>query len=279
MAQAREDDSIVADIGKRQDKTSSREVRPESAGFQLTAPDTERRWPKGLGWRARLGVIIPQLDLLTEPLLAQLLPPGISFYTSRLRRTGPVNVDTLHEMNRHFDSALTLLPLPYLDMVIYHCTMGSLYYDPARLVSDIEAQAHLPGVATLQAAMDALRHLETRRITLVTPYPKSFNEAEAKFLEDKGFSIVSVGGEHFDDAGIMAMISPDDISLWVRRARRPETEAVFISCTGIRSLEFIDELEADLQIPVVTSTSAMLWQVLRRLHVNETIAGLGTLLR
>ena len=256
------------------------ETRRSRAGVEAV-PAGERvpSLLEGLSWRARMGIVIPQLDLLTEPLLARILPPGITFHTSRLRRTGPSSLESLQEMNRHFDPALTLLPLPYLDIVVYHCTMGSLCYDPAKLVRDIETRTRLPGVATLQAALDALHHLGARRISLVTPYPRDFNEAEAEFLEERDFSVVSVGGEPFDDAGAMAMVSPDEISLWVRRARRPETDAVFISCTGIRSLEFIDALEDDLGVPVVTSTSAMLWQVFRKLGLNQTMDGLGVLLR
>ena len=276
MANGNRQQTVVAEI-EAQGRPDTR--RPDAGVEAVPGGERVPLFREGLSWRARMGIVIPQLDLLTEPLLARILPPGISFHTSRLRRTGPTSLESLHEMNRHFESALTLLPLPYLDIVVYHCTMGSLCYDPEKLVRDIETRTRLPGVVTLQAAQDALHHLGTRRISLVTPYPRDFNEAETEFLEEREFSVVSVGGEPFDDAGTMAMVSPDEISLWVRRARRPETDAVFISCTGIRSLEFIDALEDDLGVPVVTSTSAMLWQVFRKLGLNQTMNGLGVLLR
>jgi len=90
---------------------------------------------------------------------------------------------------------------------------------------------------------------------------------------------MAVGGDHFDDAGLMHHLSPEEISLWARRVPRKESQAIFISCTGIRSLDFIDELEADLGLPVITSTSAVLWAILRRLNLPASIAGLGRILK
>ncbi len=230
-------------------------------------------------WRARIGLVIPQLDCITEPLLARLLPAGISFHVSRMKRTGPVNPDTLREMNRSVRAAVELLPLPYLDLVVYHCTTGSLLYDPVRLVADIEGQTGLPAVATAQAVVDALSHLGATRIGLVTPYVKALNDAEVAFLESRGFRVAAVAGVELEDSGLMQSLAPEEISLLARRVARQESQAVFVSCTGIRSLELLDELEADIGRPVVASTSAMLWQALGRLRLPQQLPGCGRLLR
>lgn len=230
-------------------------------------------------WRARIGLVIPQLDYITEPLLARLLTPGIAVHTSRMKRTGPVNPDTLREMNRSAQAAIDLLPLPYLDLVVYHCTTGSLLYDPSRLVADIETQTGLPAVATAEAVVDALKHLGATRVSLVTPYVKSLNDAEVEFLEARGLRVMTVGGVELEDSGLMQSLAPEEISLMVRRVARTDSDAVFVSCTGIRSLELLDELEADLGKPVVASTSAMLWQVLNRLRLPAQLPGCGRLLR
>lgn len=230
-------------------------------------------------WRARMGVVIPQLDYITEPLLARLLMPGIAVHTSRMKRTGPVNAETLREMNRSARTAVELLPLPYLDLVVYHCTTGSLLYDPSRLVGDIEEQTGLPAVATAQAVVDALKHLGATRVSLVTPYIKALNDAEVGFLEARGFRVMAVGGIELEDSGLMQSLAPEEINLMARRVAHADSEAVFVSCTGIRSLELLDELEADLGKPVVASTSAMLWQALSRLRLPQQLPGCGRLLR
>lgn len=231
-----------------------------------------------LGWRARVGFIIPQLDHLTEPMLARFLPDGITFHVSRMARTGPIDPDNMKQMNCHFETALSLLPLPYLDAIVYHCTMGSLFYGPAALLSDIKRHTSLPGVTTIAAATEALGHLEAKRIVLITPYQESFNEAERAYLKAEGIAVTATGGQPYVDSGALQHLSPEEVSLWVRRAKLADCDAVFISCTGVRSLEFIDHLEADLGIPVVTSFSAMLWQLLRTLNLDIAVPGLGQIL-
>ena len=44
---------------------------------------------------------------------------------------------------------------------------------------------------------------------------------------------------------------------------RPGVEAVFASCTNLRSLGVVDAAEAALGKPVVTSNQAMFWHMLR----------------
>ena len=228
--------------------------------------------------RGRVGVIFPQLDYLTEPWLASVLPRGVSFHVSRMARTGPITRDSLMMMNAGMPQALSLLPLPYLDLVVYHCTAGSLLYEPSKLVAEMESHAQLPAIATMQAVIDGMRQLAVSRIVMVTPYMAWINDYEAQFLNDRGFTVVGVGGVELEDAGLQQSIPADEICLWVRRAfRKASGDAVFISCTGLRSLSFIDELEADLGVPVITSGGAMLWAMLHRLGISDGIPHGGRL--
>src|SRR5262252_9455257 len=81
-----------------------------------------------LGWRARLGLIIPQLDFVSEPLFPRVLPEGVAVHTARMRRLGPISAASLEQMNANMDAAIELLPTPYIDATVYHC---SLCNDPA----------------------------------------------------------------------------------------------------------------------------------------------------
>lgn len=231
------------------------------------------------GWRARIGVLIPQLDYLTEPLLPRYLPDGVSFHVSRMRRTGPVTAESLAGMNTAINDAADLLPLPFLDLVLYHCTMGSLLYEPERLARDLEQRTRLPVIATAQAVIAALRALGARRVSLVTPYSVALNDAEAAFLRRQGLELTGVGGANIDDSGGMQSVAPEEICAWVRRTPHAGSDAIFISCTGIRSHPFIEALEQDVGVPVITSLSAVIWRVHAQLGVQPGALGLGRLLR
>ena len=71
---------------------------------------------------------------------------------------------------------------------------------------------------------------------------------------------------------------PPEISY--RRARAVDddrADAVFISCTGFRTIENIAKLEADLGKPVISSNQATFADCLRLLDVGEVAGGSGRL--
>jgi maleate cis-trans isomerase len=63
-----------------------------------------------------------------------------------------------------------------------------------------------------------------------------------------------------------------------RRADRPDAEAVFLSGTGLPTLAMLQALEDDLGKPVISASSAMMWNALRIAGVNTSRPSYGRLL-
>lgn len=234
---------------------------------------------KGLGRLARLGLVVPQLDLLSEPWFQALLPNGVSIHTSRMARRGPVSSSSLGQMNDTLKSAIALLPTPHIDAVIYHCTMGSLLYDPEKLKAEISEQTGVPTISTTSSVISAFRHLEINDICLVSPYSEELNKAEIAFFERNGLSIRRLGGANLTESIEMARTTPEEIAAWARLAWKEDCKGVFITCTGIRSTDYIEELEEYLGVPVVTSSSAVLWELYNFLKLPRTDLPMGRLFR
>ncbi len=66
---------------------------------------------------------------------------------------------------------------------------------------------------------------------------------------------------------------------WQKKVDRPEAQAVFISCSNLRTLDIIEKLERDLGKPVITSNQASLWGMLRLIGDRRAIPGAGRLFR
>ena len=62
------------------------------------------------------------------------------------------------------------------------------------------------------------------------------------------------------------------------KADVPESEAVFVSCTALRTSAIIEELEQALGKPVVTSNQALVWHSLRLSGYDDAVEGYGQLL-
>ncbi|MEO1649674.1 MAG: arylmalonate decarboxylase, partial [Pseudomonadota bacterium] len=54
-------------------------------------------------------------------------------------------------------------------------------------------------------------------------------------------------------------------------------DAIFLSCSGIRTLDVVTEIEQITGKPVVTSNQAHLWSCLRRAGIDDQLAGFGAL--
>ena len=75
--------------------------------------------------------------------------------------------------------------------------------------------------------------------------------------------------------GLMALTGLDlALATW-----DPTADGVIIACLNFRSHPIIDALESRIGKPVVTSTQATLWHVLRLAGVDAPILGYGHLLR
>jgi len=59
------------------------------------------------------------------------------------------------------------------------------------------------------------------------------------------------------------------------KGRRP---AIYMLGSGWRTLDIIQTLEQDLQVPVVHPVTARVWEMQKRLHVREPRQGFGHLL-
>jgi maleate cis-trans isomerase len=230
-------------------------------------------------WRARIGLLLPSLDQQTEPILCQLLPDGVSFHVARFKRVGPVTKESLIGMNEfELDSAIDRLMPDYLDLIIYHCTSGSFVTPPEEITERIETRLGVPAIATALSIIEALKELGVKQLSLVTPYIAEINDMEVDYLESHGFGVIKTGGKEMDDTATIQHTAPEEIALWAKRADVPDADCVFISCTGLRSLEVIDRLEKDLGKPVIASTTAMIWHTLKSLRIADPILGYGKIL-
>ncbi len=220
---------------------------------------------------ATIGLICPGGGIKNPEIeMSKYAPADIKLLTCQVP-LAKIDPQVLSEFGDMADGAARELAAQGADLLVFNCTSGSfirgLGYD-REIIARLEEAAHVPTITTTTAVVEALKAVEAHRLTMVTPYPDSVNEVEIKFLEDSGFRMVSAKG-----LGIvqMAKVPFDQLYALVREADCPEAEAIFISCAGLRVIDYIRGLESDFQKPVITSNQATLWMALRRLGREDQL--------
>ena len=228
--------------------------------------------------RARLGVLLPSGNRLTEPQFNVMLPRGVTMHTTRLRLNGSSEAELLR-MAEGVEEAVSLVADARVDLILFHCTAVSTF-SPA-LEKDVLARMRrtsgIPVTATSEALVAALRAVGARKIVMLSPYIDGINDREATYLRAAGFEVVFLGGLGLNDADAMSAVTPDEWKAFVLSHRHDDADAYLISCTTVRATEVAEELEQLLGKPVVTSNTAAVWHCLRTLGLGDTPPGFGRL--
>jgi maleate isomerase len=153
-------------------------------------------------------------------------------------------------------------------------------FNPA-LEANVAAAVGMPVCTAVSSVVAALRALSCRRVMLVTPFAQNLNVVIAKHLEREGFT--ACFGPAFDKdrkPGTGVDIEPDELLRQVEDGfrRNPGAEAIYFQGATLDPLPIIHKLEAHLNVPVVTSNTAMMWNVLSKLGLRFSITDYGKLL-
>lgn len=233
---------------------------------------------------ATIGLIVLDSDRNVVGQHRLLLPESVRIETEPVElKDGIVTNESLAAM---FDSdqlevAARSLAERGAQRICFCCTSGSLINGPGWdgvLVERIEAAAGVPGSTTATAVLAALRAIGTRAIAIGTPYIAEVDERERAFFEAEGFAVRAIEGLGCYTDPEIAAVTPDAIVALARRVDRPDTDAIFLSCTTLNVAGSIDRLEMELGKPVVTSNQASAWALLRGLGIDPRPGAFGRLM-
>ena len=230
----------------------------------------------------KIGLITLSSDMVTERDFGLMTPPGgkVAYYTSRVPLAIPVTVDNLRLMGPDLaDAASLILPTSKLDVIAYSCTSASVAIGPEEVAAQIgKGRSGVAVVTPISAAIAAFETCNVQRISLLTPYTEEVTTSMARFIEQQGIDVLNLA--HFDliDDQDMARLSPESIHDAAAGIVHRDAEAVFVSCTGVRTAETIQRLEQTLSRPVFCSNQCMFWQSLRLSGYDKPVAGFGQLL-
>jgi maleate isomerase len=237
-----------------------------------------------IGYRARLGFLLPPGNPTIEPEMMAMAPNGVSLHFHRMTARGvPGSLDGQAERNRQMvaslDHSIEVLALVKPDIVVIAHTATSYDLgraDEGKLLDRLAKRSGIRVTTAFASVAAALERLGVKRVALGAPYSTETTEKGRAHLEAHGFAVV--GHDNLQHTGNIYDTTAEQAYRLARAVDVPEAQAVFLSGTGMPTVSVLDMLESDLQKPVISSNSAMMWLALRACKVNQPISGFGRLL-
>ena len=240
-----------------------------------------------LGWRLKIGVLVPSTNTSVQPEYDAMRPPGVTNHVRSFRipnaptRTDDEFKQQLDNMRATMvdamDEALTLEP----DHVILATAAESaggvvgakLLRDRLMSKSDGEVGVTL-GADAILAALRCYGRIE--RIGLVTPYMPAGDEQARTFFEDSGFSVAKVKGLRCGSPVLIA--HTPEAAIRDAIVEVGGADAVVIVGTNLPMGRVAAMAEFWLGKPVIALNTASYWHALRTCGVKDPLFGFGRLL-
>lgn len=231
------------------------------------------------GWRARLGVLIPSANAVSEPEFSTIIPEGITSHFQRFSFAGG-GIEELKKLKDLALDALEQIVHIYPSAIAMCCTAGSFAggkgWDQS-IVDELEGRTGLPATTASTAVLKAFQRLGVSKVSLPVPYLEELAKVQKIFLEANGIEVVSLKWLNKD--GFELNKIPYDVTYdLAKQTEHPNAEAIFISCVNLPTAGLIGKLEQDVGKPVITSNQATIWHLLRLANINEKVEGYGKLL-
>jgi len=207
-----------------------------------------------------------------------LLPPGVSLIHEGLGLLGEAYQDLAGKADVVIAKSKDFVARNKVDGLVL--TGGFIgLFNPGIDVKVSEA-IQLPVATAVSSAVAALNVYKAKSVLLMTPFDAKSDAVIKVHLNNLGFTVHL--GPPFEGrkAGSGVDLTPEklfDLVVKTYRSYHP-ADAIYFQGATMDPLPIIQQLENELNVPVIASNPAMFWNVLSMLGVNDSVKGYGRLL-
>lgn len=231
-------------------------------------------------WRGMVGIIKPTKGSGSLVELIKLLPDGIGVI--------PLFNDVRHGKIEEFQRAIPAyeekiaeLAQDQVDLIHHAGTPPFMllgYQGEAELIAQWEKRFRIPIFTSGTNQIAAMQALGIKKIVGIG-YDFDDTSVVSRYFTDAGFKVLSLEKlpGPWEDVG---RLSARDIYFQAKNLflRHSDADGIYFQGGKLRILDIVEPLEQDLGIPVIHPGLAQCWEIQKRLHVRQPIAGYGRLM-
>ena len=245
--------------------------------------------PDVVGYRAKIGVIVPSTNTVVEHDFARVRPPGVTFHSSRFLVEAP-DLSSDEAFLYFLDLIRDTIPTAVHDIMTCkpdHILMGmsaETFWGGkegnAAFSARVREIAGDIGITSGAAACNAaLELLGVSRIACLTPYQPAADEQVYGFFTECGYDVRRVRGLRCESATSIADVTPETLVEVLKEIDGDDIDAIVQCGTNLSMVEVADQAERWLGKPVLAINAICLWHALRTLGIDDQFVGHGMMLR
>ncbi len=211
--------------------------------------------------RPTVGLIVLNTDFTFERDFVRMYneqKPNYDFYFNRIHFANPMTPESLAAIEGDLTEVTAeILPNYDLDLVVFNCTSSSsIVGDEAIQIAIQKSKPTAKVLTTSQAVVRNAKQRGFKKISVLTPYSEDVSSRLRGYLQRNGIEIVSSTYMDMIDDRDVAMLPSDEIISAAKVAIHDDADALFISCTAMRSTEVISAIHEEVSKPIFTSNQA-----------------------
>jgi len=244
--------------------------------------------PDLLGYRAKMGVVVPSTNTTMEPEMHFMAPCGVTFHTARIY-LAQSSVRSPEEARNAVEAFQTALGIAIRDVTtaeIDHLLIGvsALSFmegvtGSQRFEETLKKITKVPTTTAASATTAALRLYGVKRLGILSPHPLMFDEHYIRFFVESGYDVVKLHRIDCPTTLAIAMVDEATIRAALQNLSDDGAEAIVQVGTDLVMTRLADEAERWLAKPVFSVNATMLWHALRASNIEDRLFGLGSILR
>jgi maleate isomerase len=243
--------------------------------------------PDTLGYRKRIGIVVPSTNTTVQPECEMLRPRGVTNHTGRSTIVErPLNSEQaffehMAMMREGMTVAIDQIMTAGLDHLIIGIALETFWGGVAaadKLKAELEQRAGVSISMGSTAALAALKAFGARRIAVLTPHQPRGDEIVRTYLQEAGIDVVRLKGLAVKTPRMIAQVPAADIRNALRELDGDDVDALLQVGTALPTVAIAAEAERWLGKPVLAVNAVAYWHALRHCGIEDRVYGHGRLL-
>ena len=243
--------------------------------------------PDTLGFRKRIGIVVPSTNTTVQPECDLLRPRGVTNHTARVTiKERPLNTEQaffehMQAMREGIGVAIDQIMTAGLDHLIVGIALETFWGGVAaadKFQGELVARSGVGISMGSTASVAALKAFGAKRIAVLTPHQPRGDEMVRLYLTEAGLDVVRLVGLKCQTPRAIAQVPAADIRNALRDLDGPDVDAVLQVGTALPTVAIAAEAERWFGKPVLAINAVTYWDALRRCGIDDRILGHGRIL-